>query len=87
MLKKILVRGGIAVVTMVVILLITITLRWDRRFDVPYPRVAASTDPAMIPYTAPRLAGGFEMETGGTPSIKVVPPNIAVTPRVARGWS
>ena len=38
--------GG--VVAAVIVLLITITLRWNRRFDAPYPKVAASTDTAVI---------------------------------------
>ena len=38
--------GG--VVAAVIVLLITITLRWNRRFNAPYPKVAASTDTAVI---------------------------------------
>jgi mono/diheme cytochrome c family protein len=48
MIGKWLLRAGSAGVVIIVVLLITITLRWDRRFDVPYPRLSASTDPALI---------------------------------------
>jgi mono/diheme cytochrome c family protein len=35
-------------VVVVLLLLITITVRWDRKFDAPYPRLSASTDPVTI---------------------------------------
>jgi mono/diheme cytochrome c family protein len=46
--RKILVRSVAAVLVIVVIALVTISLRWDRRFDAPYPKLAAVTDSATI---------------------------------------
>ena len=48
MMRKILLRTGATIVLLIVIVFVTISLRWDRHFAAPYPRLAASSDPAMI---------------------------------------
>lgn len=48
MIRKVLLGVGAGIVVLVVLLLVTISLRWDRHFDAPYPKLAASTDPAVI---------------------------------------
>ena len=40
------IAGSLAL--LILILFVTITVRWDRRFNAPYPRVARSTDSAVI---------------------------------------
>ena len=48
MIKKILLGLVAVIVVAVVALFATVSLRWDRTFDVPYPELAASTDSATI---------------------------------------
>ena len=48
MLQKILLRVGAAIILILAIVLVTIGLRWDRHFKAPYPRLATSTDAAVI---------------------------------------
>ena len=48
MFRKVLLWVGAAVVTVVAILFIAISVRWDRRFQAPYPTVAASRDSAVV---------------------------------------
>lgn len=48
MIRKVLLRTGAALVLLVAIVLVTVSLRWDRHFAAPYPKLAASTDPAVI---------------------------------------
>lgn len=48
MMRKILLRTGATIVLLIMVVLVTISLRWDRHFDAPYPRLAASSDLAMI---------------------------------------
>lgn len=48
MIRKTLFRLAGGAVAVIIVLFVTITLRWNRRFDAPYPRIAASTDTAVI---------------------------------------
>jgi mono/diheme cytochrome c family protein len=48
MFRKVLIWFGAAVVTVVAILFIAISVRWDRRFQAPYPKLAASRDSAVV---------------------------------------
>ena len=48
MMRKVFLSVGAALLLALVILFATISLRWNRRFDAPYPRLAASTDSALI---------------------------------------
>ncbi len=48
MMRKILLRTGATILVLILVLLVTISLRWDRHFTAPYPRLAASSNPAMI---------------------------------------
>ena len=48
MFRKVLLRIGAGVVLILAIVLVTIGLRWDRQFDAPYPRLAASPDSAVV---------------------------------------
>lgn len=48
MFRKVLLWLGAAVVAVVAILAIAISVRWDRRFQAPYPKLAASRDSAVI---------------------------------------
>ena len=48
MFRKVLLWSGAAVVTVVAILVIAISVRWDRHFQAPYPKLAASRDSAVV---------------------------------------
>ena len=48
MIRKALLGVGAGLALVVALLLVTISLRWDRQFDAPYPKLAASTDPATV---------------------------------------
>ena len=48
MIRKVLLWLGVAIGLIVAILVITISVRWDRRFEAPYPQLAASRDPAVL---------------------------------------
>src|SRR3989441_12199155 len=48
MIRKILLWLGAAVVVVVAILAIAISVRWDRRFQAPFPTLTASRDAAVI---------------------------------------
>lgn len=48
MFRKVLLWFGAAVVAVVAILAIAISVRWDRRFQAPYPTLAASRDSAVV---------------------------------------
>ena len=48
MIRKVLLGLGAAVVLIVAVLAIAISLRWDRRFQAPYPKLVASRDSAVI---------------------------------------
>ncbi len=82
MIRKVLLGLGAAVVLILAILVITISVRWDRRFEAPYPKLAASRDPAVLArgrylaygpahcsdcHTAP--ADYASLETGSSPSL------------------
>jgi len=107
MIKKWLLRAGAAVVVVLLTLLVTITVRWDRRFAVPYPRLSVSTDPRLIArgrylaygpahcsdcHTAPAqyasLKGGAQPPLSGGGAFKIPPGTIRVpnlTPDSATG--
>ena len=82
MIRKVLLWLGAAVLLVIAILAITISARWDRRFQAPYPNLAASRDSAVIArgrylaygpahcsdcHTAP--ADYASLETGSSPSL------------------
>ena len=82
MVRKVLLWLGAAVLLGIAILAITISARWDRRFQAPYPNLAASRDSAVIArgrylaygpahcsdcHTAP--ADYASLETGSSPSL------------------
>ena len=82
MIRKVLLWLGAAVLLVIAILAITISVRWDRRFQAPYPNLAASRDSAVIArgrylaygpahcsdcHTAP--ADYASLETGSSPSL------------------
>jgi mono/diheme cytochrome c family protein len=82
MIRKVLLWLGVAVLLVVAILAITISVRWDRRFQAPYPKLAASRDSAVIArgrylaygpahcsdcHTAP--ADYASLQTGSSPSL------------------
>jgi len=82
MIRKVLLWLGAAVLLGIAILAITISVRWDRRFQAPYPNLAASRDSAVIArgrylaygpahcsdcHTAP--ADYASLETGSSPSL------------------
>jgi mono/diheme cytochrome c family protein len=82
MIRKVLLWLGVAVLLIVVILVVAISMRWNRRFQAPYPNVAASRDPAILArgrylaygpahcsdcHTAP--ADYASLETGSSPSL------------------
>jgi mono/diheme cytochrome c family protein len=48
MIRKILLGIGATIVLVVVVVLVTINVRWDRQFEAPYPQLVASTDPAVV---------------------------------------
>ena len=48
MMRKILLRTGATIFLLILVVLATISLRWDRHFAAPYPKLAASSNPAMI---------------------------------------
>src|SRR6266446_6147919 len=48
MFRKVLLWLGAAAVAVVAILAIAISVRWDRRFQAPYPTLAASRDSAVV---------------------------------------
>jgi mono/diheme cytochrome c family protein len=48
MIKKVLLGTGAVIVLGVAALFITINVRWDRRFEAPYPALVAGTDSAVI---------------------------------------
>src|SRR5205809_6662437 len=48
MIRKVLLGLGAAVVLVLAVLAITISVRWDRRFQAPYPKLAASRDSVVI---------------------------------------
>jgi mono/diheme cytochrome c family protein len=48
MIRKVLIGIAIGLAVIVLGLLLTINLRWDRTFDAPYPAIAASTDSGVI---------------------------------------
>src|ERR1041384_4983362 len=48
MIRKVLLWLGAAIALILAILVITISVRWDRRFAAPYPQLAASRDPAVL---------------------------------------
>lgn len=100
MIRKILLWIGAGIVGLVVILFVTISLRWSRRFDAPYPQVAASTDSAVIArgrylaygpahcsdcHTAP--AEYPTLKTGARPALSggssfVIPPGTIYVPNI-----
>jgi len=82
MIRKVLLWLGAAVVLVIAVLAVTISVRWDRRFQAPYPKLAASRDSAVIArgrylaygpahcsdcHTAP--ADYASLETGSSPSL------------------
>jgi mono/diheme cytochrome c family protein len=48
MVRKVLLGLGAAVVLVIAIVAITISVRWDRRFQAPYPKLAASRDSTIV---------------------------------------
>ena len=48
MIRKVLLGLAAAVVLVLAVLAITISVRWDRRFQAPYPKLAASRDSVVI---------------------------------------
>jgi len=82
MIRKVLLWLGAAVLVVIAVLAITISVRWDRRFQAPYPNLAASRDSAVIArgrylaygpahcsdcHTAP--VDYASLETGSSPSL------------------
>lgn len=82
MIRKVLLWLGAAIGLILAILVVTISVRWDRRFEAPYPQLAASRDPAVLArgrylaygpahcsdcHTAP--ADYASLETGSSPSL------------------
>jgi len=82
MIRKVLLGLGAAVVLVLAVLAITISVRWDRRFQAPYPKLAASRDSTVVArgrylaygpghcsdcHTAP--ADYASLQTGSSPSL------------------
>lgn len=48
MIRRVLLWLGVAILLVVVIVAVAVSVRWDRRFQAPYPNFAASRDPAVL---------------------------------------